>query len=152
MSDLTSRWLTLVFKEHVTSEHTLIEGMAMHTENRQLTRQQQDCIAACWSCAAICNTCSDDMIQMGNNHNTELMALCTRMCRECADICSLSAQWMSRLSPLAEQICAFCTEICDACAETCERHASHHALCADCAKECRRCVSLCREMTEVRAS
>ena len=130
---------------------TIKEGVALHYENRQLTRQQQDCITACWSCAAICNACSDDMIQM-ESHNTELMALCTRMCRECADICSLSAQWLSRLSPFAETICEVCAEICDRCAETCERHASHHSLCADCAQECRRCASHCREMAEVRAS
>ena len=125
----------------------------MHTDDRQLSKQSQDCIAACWSCATICNTCSDDMIRMEpQGHDMELMALCIRLCRECADACSLSAQWMSRLSPLTEAICAFCAEICDTCAETCERHAPHHALCADCAKQCRRCASLCRDMAEVRTS
>src|ERR1043166_2248631 len=119
----------------------------MHHENRQWTRQYRDCIAACGSCASICNTCSDDMIRMEpQGHDMELMALCIRLCRECADICSLSAQWMSRLSPLAEDLCVFCADVCDRCADTCERQASHHPLCAECAQECRRCASLCRDM------
>jgi hypothetical protein len=161
---LSRSWQKCLGRKHVErplaggcSIKTVNEGIdsrriAMHTDNRQFTKQYQDCIAACWSCATICNTCSDDMIHMENNKTEELMALCIRMCRECADMCALSAQWMSRLSPLTDQICAFCAEICDACAETCERHASHHSLCADCAQECRRCASLCREMEEVRAS
>jgi hypothetical protein len=126
---------------------------SMHQDNRQLTRQYQDCIAACWACAQICNRCSDDMIGMhGQGHDMELMSRCTRLCRECADICSLAAQWMSRVSPLSDEICRFCAEICDACAEICEQHASHHALCGTCAQECRRCASMCRDMAGAKAA
>jgi hypothetical protein len=130
-----------------------IGGISMHQDNRQLTKHYENCIAACWSCARICNTCSDDMIGMDpQGHDMDLMARCTRLCRECADVCSLSAQWMSRLSPLTEEMCRFCARVCDECAELCERHAAHHALCGPCGEECRRCASMCREMAGAKAA
>lgn len=120
---------------------------------RRMSRQQQDCIAACWSCARICNTCSDDMIGMhGGGHDQALMARCTRLCRDCADICALAAAWMSRGSQFMEALCRFCADLCDACAEVCEQHAPHHALCGPCAEECRRCANLCREMAGAKAA
>jgi hypothetical protein len=119
----------------------------------QMTDQMKECIAACWSCAQICNQCGDDMIGMEpHGHSMELMARCIRLCRECADICTLSAQWMSRLSRFSENLCRLCADICDVCAEVCEEHAPHHELCGPCAKECRRCARLCREMAGARAA
>ena len=108
--------------------------------------QYQAAIAACQSCANICNMCSDEMIGMESHHNSDLMARCIRLCRECADICSLSVNWMSRPSLLSKSICRVCAEVCNACAEACEQHASHHKLCGPCAEECRRCVAVCLEM------
>lgn len=118
----------------------------MHHQQRTMTDQYKNCIAACQACAVICNTCSDDMIGMDGHGGHELMARCIRLCRECADICSLSVNWMSRLSPLSESLCRLCADVCDACAEACEQHAPHHELCGPCAEECRRCASVCREM------
>ena len=108
--------------------------------------EYQAAISACQSCANICNTCSDEMIGMESHANQELMARCIRLCRECADICSLSANWISRSSPMSNHIGRFCAEVCNACAEACEQHAPHHKLCGPCAEECRRCVGVCLEM------
>ena len=125
----------------------------MHEENRQMSKHYKDCIAACWSCAQICNECSDDMVGMDpKGHDNGLMARCIRMCRECADICALSAQWMSRLSPLSEEMCRFCAQICNVCAEVCDKHAKHHPLCGRCAEECRRCAAACRDMAAAKAA
>ena len=103
-------------------------------------------ISACQSCVIMCNTCSNDIIGMESHDNRELMARCIRLCRDCADICSLAANWMSRSSPLSIHIGQFCAEVCNACAEACEQHAPHHKLCGPCAEECRRCVAVCLEM------
>ena len=73
---------------------------------------------------------------------------CIRLCRECADVCAMAGQWMSRLSPLAESMCSFCADVCDQCAEACEQYAPHHALCGLCAQECRRCAETCRGMSK----
>ncbi len=117
--------------------------MTAHT----MTSNWTDCIAACVSCMEICNKCSDDMIGMDSHGDGTLMADCTRMCRDCADICAMAAQWMSRHSAAADMICHLCADVCTQCAELCEKHASHHALCGPCAKECRRCADMCRQMS-----
>ncbi|NGZ94586.1 MAG: four-helix bundle copper-binding protein [Nitrospira sp. WS110] len=115
-------------------------------QSNPLSQQQKNCIDACFACAQTCETCADDMIGMTQHHSDELMAQCTRLCRDCSDICVLSARWMSRNSARFDTLCQLCAEICDQCAEICERHAPHHALCGPCAEQCRRCAEACREM------
>lgn len=119
----------------------------MHADNRTLNKQMRDCIEECFRCAQICEECSDHMIGMEHSDNMQMMAFCIRLCRECADICAMAGQWMSRLSPLAEKLCALCAEVCVQCAEACEQHKAHHTLCGPCAEECRRCAKACRQMT-----
>lgn len=113
-----------------------------------MTQPVHHCIEACFSCASICDRCSDDMLGMDadKHKDKDLMQACTRLCQDCADICVLSARWMSRISSSADMLCRLCADICERCAETCELHAPQHALCGDCAAECRRCAGLCREM------
>jgi hypothetical protein len=123
----------------------------MHQDHRSMTPSMQRCIEACFSCASICDRCSDDMIGMDTDKDNELMLACIRLCQDCADICMLSARWMSRMSSSAEMLCRLCADICERCAETCERHAPQHALCGECAAECRRCAGLCRQMAGVAA-
>lgn len=126
----------------------------MHQDNRTPTQPMQQCIAACLACAQICDRCADDMIGMigtDSGHDKRLQLLCIRLCQDCADVCALSARWMSRLSSSAESLCRVCAEICDRCAEVCEQHAPHHPLCRTCAEECRRCAGLCRDMAAATA-
>src|SRR5688572_9453961 len=111
-----------------------------------ITAQYKAAISACQSCAIICSACSNNMIGMESHDNAELMARCIRLCRDCADICSLSASWMSRASLLSNYICHLCVEVCNACAQVCEQHAPHHELCGPCAAECRRCATACSEI------
>jgi len=118
-------------------------------EMKTLSQQHQNCLNACFSCAQMCEACANDMIGMEHHdhqHHNDLMTRCIRLCRDCADICVLAAQFISRSSQRAESLCRLCAEICDECAEVCERHAPQHAMCGPCAEECRRCADLCREM------
>lgn len=105
-----------------------------------------DCIEACMDYAHVCNACADDMIGMPHDDTDDLMVRCIRLCRDCADICLLAAQWMGRNSAFSIRICALCAEICELCAGLCEQHAPHHAACGDCAKVCRHCAALCHQM------
>lgn len=117
-----------------------------HGSKHSLGRHIEDCIQACMACAHICNTCGNDMVGMPQQAAHDLTARCIRLCRDCADVCMLSAQWMGRGSVFAVRMCALCAELCELCAGLCEQHAPHHALCGDCAKECRRCAALCHKM------
>jgi hypothetical protein len=100
------------------------------------------------ACAQLCDECSDDMIGMDHKGDSELMERCIRLCRECADVCTLTGRWMSRVSPLDQKLYDFCAEVCDECAQACEQHASHHALCGPCGEKCRQCADTCRRMSE----
>jgi hypothetical protein len=91
------------------------------------------------------------MIGMDAGTHKELQDLCIRLCQDCADLCALSARWMSRLSPSTELLCRSCADMCDRCAGVCEQHSPHHPLCGECAVECRRCAAACREMAAAMA-
>ena len=113
---------------------------------RSVGQHVNECIEACLACARICNTCGDDMIGMSHQSSQDLMARCIRLCRDCADICLLAAQWMGRTSAFAIRMCALCAELCEVCAGVCEEHAPHHPLCGDCARDCRRCAEMCHKV------
>jgi len=79
------------------------------------------------------------------------MSKCIELCRDCADICLLDAQLMSRNSPFHIQSCALCADVCEACATECERMVASHegdmkSLLQRCADICRHCAEACRQM------
>jgi hypothetical protein len=119
----------------------------MHEGNRTLSQEWKNCIAVCFRCVEICETCSDDMIGMPAHGDTQLTERCISLCLECADISVMAAQWMSRMSPLSERLCRLCAEACDICAAACKEHAPRHALCGPCAEQCRQCAELCRAIS-----
>nr|WP_206699301.1 four-helix bundle copper-binding protein [Brevibacillus agri] len=69
---------------------------------------------------------------------------CIQTLRDCADICALSVQYMSRNSEYAKQLCGLCATICEACATHCEMFKDTH--CQECARMCRECAAECRNM------
>ena len=82
------------------------------------------------------------------------MVRCIELCRDCADICLLDVQFMSRHSPFHFQTCRVCADVCEACAAECERMASAHegdmqTILKQCADICRRCAESCREMAAI---
>lgn len=122
------------------------KGNSMN-QDQSLSQEVKDCMAACLKTAQACNYCGDDMVGMeAHGDNMKLMAKCTRLCRDCSEICMLAAHWMGRMATFSPPLCRLCAEVCDRCAEVCEAHAPHHALCGPTAKECRRCADMCRRM------
>lgn len=59
---------------------------------------------------------------------------CINILRDCADICSMASQWMSRGSMYANEFCQLCAKFQD-------------AHCQSCANFCRQCADECRKMT-----
>jgi hypothetical protein len=79
------------------------------------------------------------------------LAHCIRTDLDCADICTATAQVLSRRTGTAGVLDALlraCEEACRACAGECERHATHHRHCALCAEACRSCEDACRQVRE----
>jgi len=76
--------------------------------------------------------------------DVKMMAECIRLDPDCAEICWMSAGFMSRGSQFAADLCRLCAEVCDACGAECEKHEAEH--CQRCAEMCRRCAEECRQM------
>ncbi|MCG3117764.1 MAG: hypothetical protein LLH30_19000 [Candidatus Manganitrophus sp. SA1] len=81
------------------------------------------------------------------------MAACIALCRDCADICLLTAEYMSRFSKFHLQSALLCAEVCEACAAECDRMAASHSgrskeILQRCADLCRRCAASCRRIAQ----
>ena len=60
------------------------------------------CIEACQDCAAECEHCATACLQ---EDDVKMMERCIRLDRDCADMCSLAAQFMARDSEFAGEFC-----------------------------------------------
>ncbi len=115
--------------------------MATKVNTSQTTWQK--CIDACTKCFQACEQCITSCLQ---EPDAQARMHCIQVLRDCADICALSAQWMSRGSTFAPQLCRLCADICDACAAECASFQDQH--CQDCATFCRECANECRNMAQ----
>jgi hypothetical protein len=91
-------------------------------------------------CAAACNYCSTACLQ---EENVKMMAECIRLDMDCAQMCELTAAFVSRNSDHANHLLKECAEICDKCAAECSKHNNDH--CKACAEACSKCAEACRK-------
>lgn len=101
-----------------------------HAVQQRLT----DCILAC-------NHCFDACL---NEEHVGHMSDCIRLDRDCADICSLLLQAITRNSANVAVLAKACQEICEACATECSKHDHDH--CQACAKACTECAQACSQL------
>ncbi|KAA6475177.1 four-helix bundle copper-binding protein [Bacillus swezeyi] len=101
----------------------------------------EECIKACQECLYACNHCFDKCLM---EVDSGLMAECIRLDRECAEMCAIAVQALTRNSPYAEDICLLCAKVCEACGNECSLYKHDH--CQACAESCYRCAEACRKM------
>lgn len=106
-----------------------------------MTNPYQECIEACYLCAAACDHCAASCLE---EENLEMMRNCIRMDMQCASICRAAAQFMALNSESAKTLCQLCADICQRCGDECGKHEHDH--CQACAKACRHCAEQCRKM------
>jgi Domain of Unknown Function (DUF326) len=106
----------------------------MHNQNQTLLAALYACISSCEHCATAC---------LGED-NVQMMVRCISLDRDCADICALTARFVTRGSEHAAHLLRECAEICQLCADECAKHGAHMAHCQECADACRRCADACR--------
>lgn len=64
-----------------------------------------------------------------------------RSCRDCSDLCSLTARFIMRHAALTPELAEVCAKACDACATECARfEGDAFQVCAD---ACRTCAEAC---------
>jgi hypothetical protein len=102
----------------------------------------QSCIQSCYACAEACDTCAAACLQ---ESDPNMLARCIELDNECAALCRLACQYMSRQSPHTQELCQLCATICEACGDECARHSHSH--CQECAQACRACADECRRMS-----
>ncbi len=109
----------------------------------------QQCIQNCSDCHRICVETITHCLEMGGahaavDHITLLL--------DCAQICSVSADYMLRDSPRHHATCGLCAEICEQCAADCERLADGDQNMLECSEICRVCATSCRQMAQAMSS
>lgn len=103
----------------------------------------QQCITDCLDCHRICTEAVPHVLH-GIGEHSEAEHLIAML--DCAQICALSADFMSRGSPHHAHVCGECAEICTACAALCDAHADPDSTMKRCAEACRRCAASCAAM------
>lgn len=101
----------------------------------------------CFDCAETCERCVTALLEMGEEDSKgHDLTACIKLCRDCADICTLCGRLAARGSQFMKSYMTVCAEACEACAAECDKHADHVAHCKACAEACRKCAEECRAM------
>jgi hypothetical protein len=103
--------------------------------------QYSTCIEACNECAIDCEHCAVACLE---EPNVSTLGRCIRLDLDCASICRVAAELMSRGSEAAVDVCRLTAQICRMCAEECRKHSMDH--CRRCAEACERCAAECERM------
>jgi hypothetical protein len=106
-------------------------------------------IDACLKCVQSCTSCSDaDLAE----DNVAELTTCSALCLACADVCDITARFLSRAAHwdtfVVQRLLQACVRSCTSSAEECHRHAPHHRHCAVCEKVCRACVEACTALLD----
>lgn len=115
----------------------------MLTTESKVSEATQRCIDACTRCHAMCTTMVPHCLSLGGVHAAaaHIVALL-----DCAEICSLSADFMSRESMNAGLVGRVCSDVCARCAEACETLADDPMM-QECGECCRQCAQACGAMS-----
>jgi len=104
-----------------------------HQENKELLDALANCIAECNHCATACL----------NEQDVKMLTKCIQLDLDCAAICQLTSEFISRGSENAKLMTDACAKVCEACAKECEKH-NKMEHCKRCAEACRQCADLCK--------
>ena len=102
-----------------------------HAKKINMKSQQSKLLEILAECADACNTCSTACLA---EQDVKAMADCIKLDMDCAQICQLTAAFISRNSDHAKHLMKACSKICKKCAEECSRHKVEH--CRQCAEAC----------------
>jgi len=121
--------------------HTSAAALSMN--GRHLSEEMQRCIQLCQDCHAICIQMIGHCLKLGGRHAAPDHI---RLLMDCAQICTTTADYMSRGSSFHDRTCGLCSEICRRCVESCEQVVGDDQMVKQCADLCRRCSGSCERM------
>ena len=123
------------------------QAIAQHPHHHD--KYHGECLKACEACATICNETfhhSFGKVKDGHaeHHRTAIVTI------DCQEFCKLSAELMSRESPLISIACLACADACSLCEVECSRHDDPQM--KECAEACKKCERACRAMAKAIAT
>lgn len=112
-------------------------------EGHHACEDMKHCIQLCQDCHALCIQLIGHCLQLGGRHAAPDHI---RLLMDCAQMCTITADYMARGSSFHDRTCGLCSEICRLCAESCEQVQGEDQLVKQCAEMCRRCAESCKRM------
>jgi len=94
------------------------------------------------TCADLCNRCA---VACLGEANISDLANCIILDQDCALVCTMVTNLVSRQSQFVNRLLVICGDICEACAEECGKHA-HMEHCRICAEACANCAEQCSQL------
>ncbi|OYZ21748.1 MAG: ferredoxin [Bdellovibrio sp. 28-41-41] len=107
-----------------------------------ISSEMQVCIQNCTLCHQVCE---QTLLYCLTKEGKHLEPLHLKALIDCAQICTVSADFMSRESNIHAAVCGACAEACLECANSCERMGDDRMM-KLCAEVCKRCEESCRMM------
>jgi hypothetical protein len=102
----------------------------------------QACISACIECAKACNKCFKACLEKDNiNELKDALSVLV----DCAEICYVTAAYMSKDNIFSLELSSSCAELCDKCADICEIYEDLH--CQASVKACKQCSLECKALS-----
>lgn len=102
----------------------------------------QTCINACIICAKACNKCFKACLE---KDNIDEMKEALSILVDCAEICYVTAIYMSKDSTFSEELSLTCAEICEKCASICGHY--DDLPCQASVEACKQCAAACKELS-----
>lgn len=102
----------------------------------------QSCINACIACAQACNKCFKACLEKDNiNELKKALSILV----ECAELCYVTAAYMSKDNTFSVELGRSCAELCEKCASICESYEDLH--CQASVEACRQCAAECKALS-----
>ena len=118
-------------------------GVANDEHHHAMGEEMQRCIQLCQDCHALCIQLIDHCLTVGGRFAAPAHI---RILMDCAQLCTVTADFMARASSFHDRTCTLCAELCRRCAESCDQVAGNDQLIKQCAELCRRCAESCDRM------
>lgn len=117
--------------------------------HRHMAEEMQRCIQLCHDCHVTCIQMIDHCLKLGSRQAAPDHI---RLLMDCAQMCTITADFMARASSFHDRMCRLCAELCRSCADSCIGVAGDDQTVKQCAELCHRCAESCDRMASNKAA
>lgn len=122
-----------------------LERALMGSAATKRSSQHQLCAKVCLECESACQLLIPHCLELGGRHAGPAHI---GVLIDCAGVCMLAHQFLSRESAFSAAVCGACETICRACAADCESFVDEDPHMMACADACKRCAAWCHSMND----